>query len=246
MAATQPRSSRFAVPDRQPGTRQFRTCAPEQGDQRRPNRGRNMHWAGVVRQQHIASLQGRTQFTQRCLSGQRSDGPGGAGLSSLNIARDGFAQIAICRAAKNPPPATGPTLQFNRSGHEPLPKPAFGRSISGGCVQAEEQQGRSWVFTTPDLQDQRSHWSRERIRETAEAAERFRFLEEEVGSMMLGAARYPLSFPETSTLILGTKSAAQADINFGQVPGSVLDARVLESIERIQAAFVDPPPMSGE
>jgi len=91
------------------------------------------------------------------------------------------------------------------------------------------------TFTDP--QDQRSHWSRERIQETVAAAERFRFLEEAVGSMTVGAARYPLSFPETSTLILGTKSAAQAETNFGQVPGGVLDERTLERIERIQSSF---------
>jgi myo-inositol catabolism protein IolS len=99
------------------------------------------------------------------------------------------------------------------------------------------------VFTDP--QDQRSRWSREKIRETAEATEHFRFLEEEVGSMTVGAARYTLSFPETSTLILGTKSAAQADINFGQVPGGVLDPHVLEKIERIQATFVEDKLSSG-
>jgi aryl-alcohol dehydrogenase-like predicted oxidoreductase len=93
--------------------------------------------------------------------------------------------------------------------------------------------GPDAVFTDP--QDQRSHWSPEKIRETAGAAERFRFLEAVAGSMTVGAARYPLSFPETSTLILGTKSAAQADINFGQVPGGVLDEPTLERIERTQA-----------
>jgi myo-inositol catabolism protein IolS len=95
--------------------------------------------------------------------------------------------------------------------------------------------GPDATFTDP--QDQRSHWSRERIRETVEAAERYRFLEEAAGSMAVGAARYPLSFPETSTLILGTKSAAQAEINFGQVPGAVLDPQTLERIERIPSSL---------
>jgi aryl-alcohol dehydrogenase-like predicted oxidoreductase len=94
--------------------------------------------------------------------------------------------------------------------------------------------------TFTDERDQRSRWSREQIRETVEAAERFRFLEAMAGSMTVGAARYPLSFAETSTLILGTKSAAQADINFGQVPGDTLDAGTLERIERIQTEFPAP------
>ena len=54
--------------------------------------------------------------------------------------------------------------------------------------------------------------------------------------MLLGAARYPLSFPETATVILGTKSAAQAEANFGQVPGGVLSERVLEEVLAVQAA----------
>jgi aryl-alcohol dehydrogenase-like predicted oxidoreductase len=91
--------------------------------------------------------------------------------------------------------------------------------------------------TFTDESDQRSQWSRAQIRETVAAAERFRFLEGVAGSMMLGAARYPLSFPETSTLILGTKSAAQADVNFGQVPGAVLDEPTLEQIKRLQASL---------
>jgi aryl-alcohol dehydrogenase-like predicted oxidoreductase len=94
--------------------------------------------------------------------------------------------------------------------------------------------GPDTVFDDP--QDQRSHLSREEIRKTVAAAEQFRFLEQEVGSMTVGAARYTLSFPETSTLILGTKSATQADINFGQVPGSVLAQKVLDRIEQIQTA----------
>jgi len=148
---------------------------------------------------------------------------------------DGF-QIAV--SLLNPQPFLSRRERIRQSGAGIIVRSCLKEGFLTGKF------GPYAIFTAP--QDQRSHWSREKIRETAEAAERFRFLEEEVGSMTIGAARYPLSFPETSTLILGTKSAAQADINFGQVPGSVLDARVLESIERIQAAFVDPPPMSGE
>jgi len=91
--------------------------------------------------------------------------------------------------------------------------------------------------TFPDPKDKRSKWSPEQIREAHEAAEKFRWLEEEVGSMLIGAARYPLSFPETSTLIMGTKSVAQAESNFGKVPGEVLSKEVLEKVRAVQTSL---------
>ena len=52
--------------------------------------------------------------------------------------------------------------------------------------------------------------------------------------MVVAAARYPLSFAETSTVVLGTKSRTQADSNFGQVPGKVLTSASLERIRELQ------------
>jgi len=72
--------------------------------------------------------------------------------------------------------------------------------------------------TFPDPKDQRHQWTRRQIAKTVETADQFRFLEQETGSMLLAAARYPLSFPEVSTVLLSTKTVAQADVNFGQVP----------------------------
>ncbi len=69
---------------------------------------------------------------------------------------------------------------------------------------------------------------------TVDQVERLRFLEREAGSMVAAAARYPLSFPEVSTVILGTKTVAQAESNFGQVPGGVLSPESLERIARLQ------------
>jgi aryl-alcohol dehydrogenase-like predicted oxidoreductase len=85
--------------------------------------------------------------------------------------------------------------------------------------------------TFPDPNDQRHSWSREQIAQTVDAAERFRFLESDAGSMMVGAARYPLSYSETSTVVLGTKTVKHADVNFGVVPGGRLSE---ESLRRIQ------------
>ncbi|MCP5327340.1 MAG: aldo/keto reductase [Sinobacteraceae bacterium] len=88
-----------------------------------------------------------------------------------------------------------------------------------------------------DPNDQRSKLSREQIAQLVQDAERFRFLEAETGSMVVAAARYPLSFPEVSTVILGTKSVSQADSNFGKVPGSPLSTAALQQVFREQKAL---------
>jgi myo-inositol catabolism protein IolS len=88
--------------------------------------------------------------------------------------------------------------------------------------------------TFPDPADQRHSWDREKIRRTVEAAERFRFLEEESGSMAAGAARYPLSFAVTSTVIMGAKSVGQAEQNFGFIPGGVLGEEALAQVREVQ------------
>ena len=84
------------------------------------------------------------------------------------------------------------------------------------------------TFTDPH--DQRSKMTRAEISSLVEAVERFRFLEEESKSMTVAAARYPLSFPEVSTALLGTKSVGQAQVNFGAVPGATLSAAALADI----------------
>ncbi|MCC7258504.1 MAG: aldo/keto reductase [Gammaproteobacteria bacterium] len=89
----------------------------------------------------------------------------------------------------------------------------------------------------PDPADRRHKWSPQQIAALVGDVERFRFLEQEAGSMLLGAARYPLAFAETSTVILGTKSMAQAEVNFGQVSGPPLSAETLQRIETTQRAM---------
>ena len=88
--------------------------------------------------------------------------------------------------------------------------------------------------TFPDPNDQRHQWSRRQIAKTVETVDQFRFLEQEAGSMLLAAARYPLFFPEVSTVLLSTKTVAQADINFGQVPGHPLSPKSLTRITTLQ------------
>jgi aryl-alcohol dehydrogenase-like predicted oxidoreductase len=88
--------------------------------------------------------------------------------------------------------------------------------------------------TFPDPNDQRHALTREQIERLVDQVERFRFLEKDAGSMVAAAARYPLSFPEVSTVILGTKSAAQAESNFGPVPGGRLSIDSLRKIAALQ------------
>jgi myo-inositol catabolism protein IolS len=86
----------------------------------------------------------------------------------------------------------------------------------------------------PDPNDQRHGWSAAQIAETVDEVERFRFLEAEAGSMVRAAVAYPLSFPEVSTLLLGTKTSAQAESNFGQIPGARLSVASLRRIALVQ------------
>ncbi len=93
----------------------------------------------------------------------------------------------------------------------------------------------SSVFTDPT--DQRREWSKEKIAQTAAAVDRFRFLEAEAGSLLNAAVRYPLSFPEVSTVVLSTKNVTQASQNFGVVGDGVLGEASLARIAGIQDEF---------
>ncbi|HUL18290.1 MAG TPA: aldo/keto reductase [Steroidobacteraceae bacterium] len=88
--------------------------------------------------------------------------------------------------------------------------------------------------TFPDPNDQRHSWSPARIAKTVDAAQRFRFLEAEAGSMVRAAVAYPLSFPEVSTVLLGTKTESQAQANFGQIPGARLSPASLQRVLAVQ------------
>jgi myo-inositol catabolism protein IolS len=88
--------------------------------------------------------------------------------------------------------------------------------------------------TFPDRADQRHGWTAERIAATVDAVERFRFLEQDAGSMVRGAVAYPLSFPEVSTVLLGVKNEAQAQFDFGEIPGARLSTGTLRRIHEVQ------------
>lgn len=86
----------------------------------------------------------------------------------------------------------------------------------------------------PDPLDQRHEWSREQIAKVVDQISRFRFLEHETGSLLRAAVHYPLSFPEVSTVIMGTKSVAQAESNFDDLPAGRLSTSSLQHIARLQ------------
>jgi myo-inositol catabolism protein IolS len=88
--------------------------------------------------------------------------------------------------------------------------------------------------TFPDPNDQRHSWSSALIAATVNSVERFRFLEADAGSMVRAAMAYPLSFPEVSTVLLGTKTSAQAHENFGEIPGARLSTASLRRIAAVQ------------
>lgn len=88
--------------------------------------------------------------------------------------------------------------------------------------------------TFPDPNDQRHGWSQAKIARTVDEVERFRFLEADSGSLLRAAVAYPLSYPEVSSVLLGTKTAAQAESNFQQVPGARLSTADLQRIMALQ------------
>jgi aryl-alcohol dehydrogenase-like predicted oxidoreductase len=95
---------------------------------------------------------------------------------------------------------------------------------------------RDATFLDPN--DQRHTLTARQIAAIVEQAEHFRYLEKETGSMAVAAARYPLSFADVSTVILGTKSVRQADANFGAVAGGTLSRASLDAVRRTQVALL--------
>ena len=88
--------------------------------------------------------------------------------------------------------------------------------------------------TFSDPSDHRSEWSRARIARTAAAADRFRFLEEEAGSLLNAAVSYPLGFDEVSTVVLSTKNVEQAAANYGALEPVDFSNTARARIEEVQ------------
>ncbi len=126
----------------------------------------------------------------------------------------------------DPDPFLRRAARLRRSGVAVLVRSALREGFLTGKFR------RDAIFSDPS--DQRHRWSTGRIAATVDEAECFRFLEASSGSMTRGAVAYALSFPEVSTVLVGTKTLAQAEINFGQIPGARLDAADLRRILAVQ------------
>ncbi|MEJ2362483.1 MAG: aldo/keto reductase [Gammaproteobacteria bacterium] len=103
-------------------------------------------------------------------------------------------------------------------------------SLKGGFLTGKYTRDSQFC----DSQDQRSKLSRDELNTLLDQVEAMRFLEQEAGSLALAAARFPLSFASTSTVLLGTKTEAQARFNFGEIPGGKLSEDHLQQIHAIQ------------
>jgi aryl-alcohol dehydrogenase-like predicted oxidoreductase len=66
--------------------------------------------------------------------------------------------------------------------------------------------------------------------------ELFRFVSEDVGNMTIGAVLYPLSFPEISCVLLGTKTIREAECNF-TISGKQLKKETIEKIKNTQIRY---------
>ena len=103
-------------------------------------------------------------------------------------------------------------------------------SLKGGLLSGKYTHDT--VFN--DTKDQRSKLSPTEHKTLFDQVEAMHFLEQEIGSLALAAARYPLSFAPSATVLLGTKTAAQAQFNFGEVPGGTLSPAILQRIRAVQ------------
>jgi myo-inositol catabolism protein IolS len=82
--------------------------------------------------------------------------------------------------------------------------------------------------------DLRAKISSDELEKIFSQIERFKFLSKNNESLLHAAARYPLSFKETSCVLLGTKNAAQAKVNFHDIPEAQLCDADLKEIEILQ------------
>lgn len=105
-------------------------------------------------------------------------------------------------------------------------------SLYGGLLTGKYR--RNQRFTDPN--DQRHSWTPEMVADAIDALEHFRFLEEAAGSMTLAAARYPLAWPEVSTVVVGTRTLSQAEENFSRLSGP-LPPEALKRIQSVQSSL---------
>ncbi len=106
-------------------------------------------------------------------------------------------------------------------------------SLYGGLLTGKYPRNHN--FTDP--LDQRKGWSPAKIAAAVDALKYFRFLEDATGSMTLGAARYPLAWPEVSTVLVGTRTLSQAEENYSRIAGYPVPPEILHQVQKVQKSL---------
>ena len=88
-----------------------------------------------------------------------------------------------------------------------------------------------------DQNDHRHSWDPEIVAETVDKMQNFRFLEDVAESLTLAATRYPLAWPEVSTVVVGTRTFTQAEENFSQISDGRLTPETLQQIQKLQRSL---------
>jgi aryl-alcohol dehydrogenase-like predicted oxidoreductase len=104
-------------------------------------------------------------------------------------------------------------------------------SLKSGLLTGKYAPG---VRFDPERDHRARDMTAEEIDRTLNWLESFRFLEQTEGSLLHAAARYPLAFATTSSVLLGARNAEQARVNFGEIADRPLSRESLERIERVQ------------
>lgn len=142
---------------------------------------------------------------------------------AISLGLDGF----MLRASLlDPDPLLAKRETIAKAGIGVLVRSALAEGFLTGKFRADS------VFDDP--RDQRHEWPRERIAATVGKVERFRFLQREGRSLAQAAAAWPLSLPEVSCVVLGLRSATQAEGNFGSGAGAPPDQADLDRIAELQ------------
>lgn len=106
--------------------------------------------------------------------------------------------------------------------------------LARSCLERGFLTGKFNVNSVFGAQDNRLDLTQENLIKFVDQSELFRFLDKEAESMTTGAVLYPLSFPEVSSVLLGTKTVEQAEINFGNFSNKKLTEATLEKIRIVQ------------
>lgn len=142
---------------------------------------------------------------------------------ALRVGVDGF---QVCFGLLDPLPFLESLLLIRA--HRPG---VIVRSVLKGGFLGERYNART-RFTDPN--DQRSQWVPTEVARLASQADRMRFLSTGRPSLATAAVRYPLAFPEVSTVIVSLKSAAQAEALLLATPADSLREDELARITTVQ------------